>query len=264
MLWMETRFDSLPSRLREVSTEIVIGDVPCLLVRGGTEPRPFLFWIHGRTADKELDPGRYLRYMRKGFNVCAVDLPGHGGRFEARLQESCNTLEVILQMASEIDVVLDGLAKVGGFDLGKAILGGMSAGGMAAIQRLTSAHSFLCAVLEATTGDYEPMRNKPLCMGLDDVAFHAVNPIEHLETWRNIPILAFHSRRDEWIPFSGQESFIHALQKKASHPELIEFVLFDHTGAPNEHVGFGRESAFVKELQVEFVSKSVQNEMETA
>ena len=53
-------------------------------------------------------------------------------------------------------------------------------------------------------------------------------------------------------------------KKKQSHPELIEFVLFDHTGAPNEHVGFGRESAFVKELQVEFVSKSVQNEMETA
>ena len=80
---MGTRFDSLPSRLREVSTEIVLGDVPCLLVRGNDAPRPFLFWIHGRTADKELDPGRYLRYMRRGLNICAVDLPGHGGRFDA-------------------------------------------------------------------------------------------------------------------------------------------------------------------------------------
>ena len=264
MLTMKTRFDSLPSRLREVSTEIVLGDVPCLLVRGNNAPRPFLFWIHGRTADKELDPGRYLRYMRRGLNICAVDLPGHGGRFDAGMQDSSRSLEVILQMTSEIDGVLQGLSHAGGFDLEKGVLGGMSAGGMAAIQRLRTEHPFKAAVLEATTGNYEPMRTMPLCVGLGDEAFHEVNPIEHLETWKNIPIMAFHSRNDQWIPYGGQESFIHALQGRTSHPKQVEFVVFDHTGAPYEHVGFGRESAFVKELQVEFVTKCVQNEMETA
>ncbi len=255
MVAMGTRFDSLPSRLREVSTELVISDVPCLLVRGCEEPRPFLFWMHGRTVDKELDPGRYLRYVRKGIHVCAVDLPGHGARFDARMQDSSHALEVIMQMASEIDDVLHGLGQVGGFDLDKAVLGGMSAGGMAAIQRLRSEHPFKVAVFEATTGDYEPMRKMPLCFGLGEEAFHKINPIEHLANWKDIPIIAFHSRHDEWIPFSGQESFIHALQERASNPKQIEFVTFDHTGAPYEHVGFGRESAFVKELQVEFVLK---------
>ena len=255
MLGMGTRFDSLPSRLREVSTELVLGDVPCLLVRGSEEPRPFLFWMHGRTADKELDPGRYLRYVRKGIHVCAVDLPGYGARCNAEMQDSSQALELILQMAGEIDGVLQRLGQIGGFDLNKAVLGGMSAGGMAAIQRLRVAHPFKAAVLEATTGDYEPMRKMPLCLGLSEEAFHAINPIQHLAKWRDIPIIAFHSRHDEWIPFSGQESFIHALQKKAAIPKQIEFVTFDRTGAPYEHVGFGRESAFVKELQVEFVLK---------
>jgi len=34
--------------------------------------------MHGRTANKELDPGRYLRLIRAGIAVCAIDLPGHG------------------------------------------------------------------------------------------------------------------------------------------------------------------------------------------
>ena len=263
MLTMETRFDSLPSRLREVSTEVVIGDVPCLLVRGSEKPRPFLFWMHGRTADKELDPGRYLRYVRRGINVCAVDLPGHGARYIESMQEASRSLEVILMMTAEMDGVLEGLEQYNGFDLSNAAIGGMSAGGIAAIERLCKPHLFKVAVLEATSGDFWPMRDAPLCKGLSDEAFRKSNPIEKLDGWKSIPIIAFHSRHDQWIPFKAQESFMRALKARSEHPQDIEFVTFDRTGAPNEHIGFGRESAFVKEVQVEFVAKHLNMNMET-
>ena len=260
---METPFESLPSRLREVSTEVVIGDVPCLLVCGSEEPRPFLFWMHGRTASKELDPGRYLRYVRRGINVCAVDLPGHGARYVETMQEASRSLEVILKMTTEIDVVLEGLEKYNGFDMRHAAIGGMSAGGIAAIERLCKPHPFKVAVLEATSGDLWPMRDAPLCKGLSDEAFQKSNPIEQLDGWTNIPLVAFHSRHDQWMPFKAQESFIRALEARSEYPDEIEFVTFDRTGAPYEHIGFGRESAFVKEVQVEFVAKHLNMNMET-
>ena len=260
---MNSRFESLPMRLRTVSLEALIGEVPCLLVRGSSEPRPFLLWMHGRTADKELDSGRYLRYVRRGINVCAVDLPGHGARFDENLQDARRSIEVVLQMVSEIDCVLEGLGELGGFDLRNAAIGGMSAGGMATIQRLLKPHDFNVAILEATAGNLESMRDLPLCDGLSSEEFHKLNPMEHLTQWRDIPVMAFHSRHDQWIPYSGQQEFMQSLKDKNEHPEQVELVSFDHTGAPYEHVGFGRESAFVKELQVEFVEKYLCIESET-
>ena len=252
---MKSRFDTLPSRLQACSEELEIAGVPCLLVREGDTPRPFLFWMHGRTADKELDPGRYLRCVRKGIHVCAVDLPGHGQRFDPRLQKVDNVLDLILQMSDEIDGVLEGLDLVGGFELQKAALGGMSAGGLVTITRLLREHQFQATVLEGTGGAWEHLRSTPICSGLSDAEFSARNPMYQLDNWKDIPVKAFHNRHDERIPFSTEEDFIEALQRKSKNPEHIELVSFDYSGAPEEHMGFGRESAFVKEVQVEFLAQ---------
>jgi hypothetical protein len=79
--------------------------------------------------------------------------------------------------------------------------------------------------------------------------------MDHLEGWRDIPLIAFHSRNDAWIPFKTESVFIDAIRMQSSRPEDIELVAFDHTGAPDEHIGFGRESAFVKEIQVDFLTR---------
>jgi pimeloyl-ACP methyl ester carboxylesterase len=252
---MVSSFDSLPSRLLECSQEKEIAGVPCLLVQKDEKPRPFLFWIHGRTADKELDPGRYLRCMRRGINVCAVDLPGHGQRFEHESQSSNRVLEVVLQMTNEIDSVLEGLADYPGFDLNAGAIGGMSAGGLVAILRLLRPHPFKSAVLEATGGSWTHLRHSPICEALSDEEFHAVNPINRLNKWRDIPVIAFHSRHDSWMPFAAESEFIDALKMKSQNPEHVELVAFDYTGAPDEHMGFGRQTAFVKETQVEFLAR---------
>jgi len=252
---MTRRFDTLPSKLRECSFELEIAGVPCLLARQDESPRPFLLWIHGRTADKELDPGRYLRCVRRGLHVCAVDLPGHGQRFDETLQGADRILDVILQMASEIDNILNGLEEIGGFDVSNAAIGGMSAGGFAAITRLLSDHPFRATVLEATGGDWTHLRSLPICKGLSQEEFDIVNPMNSIQTWRDIPVIAFHSRHDEWIPFATEAAFIEALRIQSSASSDIELVAFDRTGAPEEHMGFGRESAFVKEVQIDFLAR---------
>ena len=139
---MEGWFHTLPSRLRAVSLPAHLAGVPSLIVRDGDQPRPFILWMHGRTADKSLDPGRYLRYVRRGINVCAVDLPGHGERLDERMHDSKYSLDVVLQMVSELDSVLGELRQMGGFDMTRAAIGGMSAGGMATIIRLISLIGF--------------------------------------------------------------------------------------------------------------------------
>jgi hypothetical protein len=147
------------------------------------------------------------------------------------------------------------LDRIGGFDISNAAIGGMSAGGFVAITRLLVDHPFKAAVLEATGGDWSHLRSLPICKGLTQQEFDQVNPMNSIQTWRDIPVIAFHSRHDEWIPFATESEFIEALRAKSPSHSDIELVAFDHTGAPEEHMGFGRESAFVKEVQVEFLAR---------
>lgn len=249
-------------RLRAVSVEKQFGDIPTLLVRHDDQPRPFILWLHGRTANKELDPGRYLRYVRRGINVCAVDLPGHGERFQSTLQEPERILEVIQAMVSEIDGLLEGLGGTGGFDMEKAAIGGMSAGGIASTLRLLRSHTFKAVVLEASMGSWDEKEDHPMFSGLSEEKFNALNPVENLEAWSHIPLLAFHNRHDQWIPFSAQSEFVHELKRRYHDPNMIELISFDQTGAPHEHIGFGRQSAFVKEVQVEFVARHLRVDQE--
>ena len=245
-----------------MTTKATLGEIPALIIQADETPRPFLLWMHGRTADKEIDPGRYLRYARAGVNVCAVDLPGHGERFDAALQGPDTLFAVITQMAAEVDSIVDSLQEWLNFREQQMAIGGMSAGGMAAILRLTKVHQFSAAVLEATMGQWRLSRHHSIFESLTDEEFDAVNPVNHITNWLEIPLIAFHSRHDEWIPYASQEEFIARLKQRYENPEKIEFVTFDHTGAPKEHLGFGRESAFVKEIQVEFINRVFQSNME--
>lgn len=247
-----------------MATPARFGDIPALVMRADDSPRPFLLWIHGRTANKELDPGRYLRFVRRGINVCAVDLPGHGERFASSMQEADGAFRVVQQMSAEIDDVMRSLRKFSGFDHHRAAIGGMSAGGMAVIGRLIHQHPFKATILEATMGQWRLQRHHAMFSQLTDSQFNAMNPANHLDNWQEIPILAFHSRHDEWVPHAAQDEFISLLKRKYAAPDQIEFVTFDHTGAPKEHMGFGRQSAFVKEIQVDFLARVFQAEMEKA
>ena len=240
------------------------GEVPALVMSRDETPRPFLLWMHGRTANKELDPGRYLRFVRRGINVCAVDLPGHGERFAKSMQEAEGAFRIVQQMSAEIDGVMRSLRNNPSFDHRRAAIGGMSAGGMAVIGRLIHQHPFKAAILEATMGQWRSQRHHAMFNQLTDPQFNELNPADHLDNWQEIPLLAFHARHDQWVPYAAQNEFISRLKQKYATPDQIEFVTFDHTGAPKEHVGFGRESAFVKEIQVDFLARVLQAEMEKA
>lgn len=266
-------FDALPAALRERATLLTLAGVPALVAHpdpawlsgAAVAPRPVMLWMHGRTVSKELDPGRYLRWVRAGIAAVALDLPGHGERSLDGWQGSDRTLEVVHQMAREIDGVLDALAASAlapGLDLSRCGLGGMSAGGMATLIRLCTPHRFRAASVESTAGEFPRMAASTAfaTRGGRDPSMsllHELDPMSHLEHWRPIPLLALHSEADAWVPVQAMRGFIEALQSRAAaaglSPGHIVLHTWPTTGAPNEHAGFGRVSHEAKNLQTEFL-----------
>jgi alpha-beta hydrolase superfamily lysophospholipase len=266
---MIDRFAQFPRDLAQRAKTVRIGDVPVLLAHPDWErPAPTVLWMHGRTANKELDPGRYLRWIRAGIAACAIDMPGHGERRLEGWDTPAHTMDALEQAIWEADRVVEHLSDPmwrGAFDLDRLAIGGMSLGGMATLRRLCDPHPFVAAAVESTsgwlTGLYFPEgRAAPA-----GVASHArervlkLDPMAHLHTFRPVPLLALHSRADALVPFDVQERFIGRLrehyQGRGVGPSQIELVSWETTGAPQEHSGFGRVSNEAKNLQVAFLQK---------
>src|SRR5205823_7492008 len=109
---MQGRFTQFPTYLAERARTYKFGDIPVLLAHPDWETAaPTVLWLHGRTANKELDPGRYLRWIRAGIAACAIDLPGHGERYDAEFQHPRRTLDVLEALQDEIDRVAGALAR---------------------------------------------------------------------------------------------------------------------------------------------------------
>src|SRR5262245_54397488 len=139
---MIERFARFPAALASQSRSATLGTsrVPALLAHPDWQtPVPTALWLHGRTVNKELDPGRYLRWIRAGIATCAVDLPGHGEREGETFHSPTRTMQLLSQMIPEIDEVVAALASPEyhrAFDTSRIALAGMSAGGMATLRRL--------------------------------------------------------------------------------------------------------------------------------
>jgi predicted peptidase len=259
---MIERFTQMPSALRAAARGEQLpgrfGSIPALLVHpdwSSDSTAPTVIWMHGRTVNKELDPGRYLRWMRAGLGVCAIDLPGHGERLDAQSQTDEHALDVVQQMVDEIDDVVAALRGIGAFDMQRLGIGGMSAGGMATLARLCRPHEFKCASVEATTGSWAHQRDHGMFANRTDAEVAQLDPMQHLDAWREIPFQAFHSRLDKRVAFGGQEAFINALRGRYQNPALIDFVVYDKTGVPDEHSGFGVLASEAKDRQRDFFQK---------
>lgn len=251
---------ALPSRLRAATRFMRLGpdQVPALVAHPDWEAGqrvPAVFWMHGRTVAKELDPGRYLRWIRAGFAAVALDLPGHGERFDPAMQEPERTLDVVLTMADQIDGVVDAALELDVIDADRLGIGGMSAGGMATLTRLIRPHRFACVSVEATTGSWRHQAERAMFRHEPPGRMDEHDPIQHVEAWRPIPFQAIHTRADEWVDFDGQAAFVDAVRERATAPAEVDFVIYDQTGAPNEHAGFGRFAADAKDRQRDFFGR---------
>jgi dienelactone hydrolase len=276
------RFSQFPRELAAAAQTARLGPsrTPALLVHPTWEsPAPVVLWMHGRTAYKELDPGRYLRWMRAGIAACAVDLPGHGERADPVLQTPQRTLQVLAQMHAEVDGVVAALGASeyqGIFDLSRIALGGMSLGGMVTLRRLCDAHTFACAAVEGTSGWLRGLYQPPPDIAAETaellperdprwLAAHAeadvdrLDPLGKLAGFRPIPLLALHNTFDAVVPLPVQSRFLSHLRAHyasgAADPSRIELVTFDKTGAPQEHSGFGRFSNDAKNTQTAFLQR---------
>ncbi|MFN0133327.1 MAG: alpha/beta hydrolase family protein [Phycisphaerales bacterium] len=274
---------SLPSRFRQfpaalasrARSERIAGEVPALFAHPDWKsPAPVVLWLHGRTVSKELDPGRYLRWLRAGIAACAIDLPGHGERLDPPSHPPPNpplhplhrpgSAPLLIERAlPEIDVVLGCLAEsrwAGVFDTSRLAIGGMSAGGMIALRRLCDPHPFVCAAVEAATGCLTRMYASRAGWGEPSPGIlERVDPSRHLAAWRPIPLLALHSEADRVVPVETMREFVGELRARyaaaAADPDQIEVVTWPTTGAPEEHSGFGRHSNDAKNAQTEFFKR---------
>ncbi|MEM9662340.1 MAG: prolyl oligopeptidase family serine peptidase [Planctomycetota bacterium] len=233
---MDDRFRQLPSALRQRSRWMRLGGVPTLLATPDSEkPAPFVVWMHGRTADKELDPGRYLRWIRAGIAAVSLDLPGHGEREGPRLHGAESTPRVLSQMIDEVDSVLGALRESPGaalLDFDRVGIGGMSAGGMVTLRRLCDEHRFACAAVESTTGWlrelYQPSVGGPSAWPAshDPKSIDRIDPRQRLDTFRPVPLLVLHSESDVTVPWPGMQAFLAALGDRYEHAgvsrDLIE------------------------------------------
>ncbi len=265
---MIERFAQLPRSLQKLSKHLTLGQgVPALVAHPDWElgqKVPAAIWLHGRTVNKELDPGRYQRWLRSGIGAVALDLPGHGERFDESFQTGARTLELIEQGASEIDGVLASMDKLGVFDMDRLVIGGMSAGGMVTLWRLCKAHRFIGAMVEGTTGNLEELYfpspdsvGRPWPTEHDPAEVAKVDPMKHLDGFRPIPLLALHNEGDEMVPIGGQRVFLDRLkehyQSQGAGASLIKLHTFVDSRAPAEHAGFGRFANDAKNLQLAFL-----------
>lgn len=275
---MIERFARFPAALASQARSAALGPskIPVLLAHPDwANPAPMAIWLHGRTVNKELDPGRYLRWIRAGVAACAADLPGHGEREGESYHSPTHTMKLLRQMAGEIDQIVAALGAPeyrGVFDASRLGIAGMSAGGMATLRRLCDPHPFRCAAVEATTGNLEELYlSRGQASGAETptpsmrVARHdpaviaSLDPMKHLEGWRPIPLLVVHSESDRVVPFDGMRGFVERLREhyrsRGADPGLIEVLTWPETGAPEEHIGFGRYSNDAKNAQTEFLRK---------
>ncbi|MEQ8850228.1 MAG: prolyl oligopeptidase family serine peptidase [Phycisphaerales bacterium] len=262
----QERFDALPQSLRNASKVMRLGDdVPALVAHPDWEtPTPTVVWMHGRTAHKELDPGRYLRWLRAGIATVSLDLPGHGERFERDAHGPARTVEVVSQMHGEIDGVLRAIPDVGPFDMDRLAIGGMSAGGMATLRRLCDPHPFKCAAVECTSGDLATLyfdSGVSWSVEHDREKVATIDPMEHLDGFAPLPLLVLHNELDALTPIGAQRGFVRALRalfaEREANPDLVEFRVFPETGAPSEHAGFGRHANEAKALQTAFLARNL-------
>lgn len=276
------RFASFPRYLAERVRRVTLGPAPAIVAVddwNSATPAPAMIWFHGRTANKELDPGRYMRWLRSGLDsggpgiaAVAIDLPGHGERLDESLHAPAHTLDVLEQAVGEIDEIIAAFtdtARREGWpiDPTRIGIGGMSLGGMVTLRRLCDPHLFRVAAVEGTAGWLEgmyfptdfglPTRPWPVDHPRDRVA--RLDPARHLATFRPLPLLDLHSETDEMVPFEPQRLFIEKLRDRyraaGADPSLVELKTWPTTGAPREHLGFGRFGNDAKNIQADFLKR---------
>jgi len=258
---MIDRFAGLPSSLAKQTRLTTLAGVPALIAHPDWEsPAPTMLWMHGRTSSKEIDPGRYSRWIRAGIAAVALDLPGHGERLDRAMHQPDKTLYAVEQMIGEIDGIVEALGepKWGGvFDMDRLGIGGMSAGGMVTLRRLCDEHPFKAAAIESAAADFSLMGFE---QWYEAEIIERLDPCRHIEGWTPIPLLALHSQIDEMVPVAAVESLFerlraHYIALNADPEALLTLKTWPETGAPSEHAGFGKVASEAKGMQVEFLEK---------
>lgn len=203
--------------------------------QGGEKNQKLLFFLHGQTSRKEEYLNEMLNYVDSGYYCVTVDLPGYGERIT---EKPLMSLEITRQASKDIDLLLDyyesrAIANAGNF----AIIG-LSQGGSAAYMYAAYGERTPKAIVAgSSTPDLTYfVDNTCIANGKNVDAVWSEkqinefikknNPVNQLEKFYTLPVMAGNSVDDPIVSYKGSEAFELKIKDKNKN---VSFYYFDGT-----------------------------------
>lgn len=195
---------------------IWIDDIPVYeMVCSDTNTGKMIFFFHGQNSRKEEYLYEMLNYAEAGYYCVTVDLRGHGERIT---EEAVMSVQITVETAKDIDVLLDYYGTIPAANEEKfALLGLSQGGGVSYWYAAYGKRKPSALVIGSSTPDYQyqddanALQNGNNVDGIwSDAQLQGYidenNPINNLERFIDIPTLSGNGLKDAVISYKGAEA----------------------------------------------------------
>lgn len=229
----------------------LINEIPVLHIadqkRRG-ERLPFIIFVHGFTSAKENNLHYAYLLAQKGFRVILPEALHHGERNRGLSGNRLNIRfwEIVLQTIEELDILKRSFEEEQLIDPSRIGVVGTSMGGIVTLGALTKYNWIKAATSLMGMPYYEkfalsqigemkkkgielPIQEKEISQLMDKLREHdlSIQP----EKLRNRPLLFWHGKQDNVVPYSSTYHFYESIKPLYLHePEKLQFIGDEHAG----------------------------------
>ncbi|UQD51390.1 esterase [Bacillus methanolicus] len=207
---------------------------------------PLVIFVHGFTSIKEKNLHYAYLLAEKGFRVVLPEALFHGERSKNISGKDLNFhfWEIVLNTIEEIPIIKDYFEAKGTIDTGRIGLAGTSMGGIVTLGALSKYDWIHAAVVLMGSPSYEEFAKWQLQnmkkYGIDlnvsqdevDSLLEKVRKYDltlQPEKLRNRPVLFWHGKKDQAVPFHYSLEFYERI-KKDYDPDRLMFILDENAG----------------------------------
>lgn len=221
-----------------------IGGIPLLeLYEPGTLKRPLVIICHGYTGFKELMVTQGYALAAQGYYVVIPDAPTHGERFTGQVGD---LMDVVNEMAGEIDGFIGHYREEPAADAGRAGLAGYSMGGCVVYEYIARPGSRIkAAVPVIATPDWASLMGSPYMDDLmENVGFKgaskrmqeyidrgaALQPMNRIGTMASTPLLMLNGADDFRMPAAAIEAFYEKIKPLYHNADDVRLIVYPEVG----------------------------------
>ncbi|EIJ81881.1 putative hydrolase [Bacillus methanolicus PB1] len=229
--------------------KVLIHNIPVLHIAKQSDfskKMPLVIFVHGFTSRKEKNLHYAYLLAEKGLRVVLPEALLHGERSENISEKDLNFhfWEIVLNTIEEIPLIKDYFEEKGTIDSGRIGLAGTSMGGIVTLGALSQYDWIHTAVVLMGSPSYEEFAKWQLQniqkYGIDlkvsqdeiDSLLEKVRQYDltlQPEKMRNRPILFWHGKKDQAVPFKYSFEFYERI-KKDYDPDHLMFILDENAG----------------------------------